>query len=803
MLSGGKVMIKRLQDILFYGGKRMRRKRHRKNCLTLLLSAFLLVTCMPAGTFALENDSSEVISAETSVSDADFDVPEVSDAAGENGTYVESFSNSYRLTKTFTCKSKGYRLSLPSDANIGMDAGDFDARIETGGCILQITKEWSPYLNPVDDLAAGIRQVIPDFQWKDGKDQYFGYYQSRFILNKDWQQNNRVTVSAVQNISADSFSGMMYSAVISDLPADRCNGYTYLFLKMNSHFFLRIVAKYHSNGDDPSANAGQIQMLRSIASSLTTFTPSGSDDSYHPQYRPERTAAWSEETQALYDRIQRIGSSESGDSLMWGVYTDHVMEKGFEQDIPALEKKLNYNFSVVLAYIHFNGMFPTDFMNKAHENGKMVELTYQLTDNNNENLFADSVCMRLYRQDPAAIEKIRQFARDARALGHPFLFRLCNEMNSDWTSYGGVVNMADPDIFVENWRTIYRIFQEEGVDNCIWVYNPNNRNAPPDDWNGALNYYPGNEYVDLIGVTGYNTGTYYYSRWLEEWKDFTEIYDDIQAYYGKYFSAFPWMITEFSSSSVGGDKPAWIRSMFSNIGKYNNIKIAVWFSFADYDENGNVARPYWLDENPDTLMAFRHGLTGAPEFRDLGGTEWAVDAICEVTDAGYFTGTSDTTFEPSLDMSRAMIFTVIARMAGVDTNAGSEWYEAGMQWAMEQGITDGSSPFASISREQMVTMLYRYATGDSDLKETESVNSSEEKAGAESAGDETDSGPTDLSLLTGFPDVDSLSEWAQKAMVWAVANGIITGDDQGLLNPQGQATRAQVAVIISRFVKLF
>ena len=959
-------------------GRKMKRRRGGKRILSIMMSLFMLGTLTSSMSFAADENHA-ALAADPSVIAGNEDgnlagaVPResmVEPTSGDAGTAeedaeltdaepadetVQASAGSTRLTKTFNCNYKGYRLLLPSDAYISDNPGDYDAKVTTSGCVLEITKEWSPYLNPAADLAVGIQQVIPDFQWQDGRDQYFGYYQSRFILNKDWQRNNGVAVSDVKNITAAGYHGMMYSAVISNMPENSSDGYTYLFLKLDSHFFLRIVSRYHSNGTDPSDNAEQEKLLRSIVSSLTTFHPSGSNP-HHPQYQPERTAPMSEETQALYDRIRRIGTSDSSqDPLLWGIYTSHVMEEGIDQTIPALEKKLNYNFSVVLAYVHYNGTVPTEFMNKAYEHGKVVELTYQLTENNNENLFADSVSMRLYRRDPATIERIRQFAREARALQHPFLFRLCNEMNSDWTSYGGVVNMADPDIFVENWRTIYQIFQEEGVDNCIWVYNPNNRNAPPDDWNGALNYYPGNEYVDLIGVTGYNTGTYYHSRWLEEWRGFTEIYDEIQEYYGKYFSAFPWIITEFSSSSIGGDKPEWIRTMFKNIGKYKNIKIAVWFSFADYDENGNVARPYWLDETTDTLMAFRHGLTGAPDFRDLGGTGWAVDAICEVTDAGYFTGTSDTTFDPSMDMSRAMIFTVIARMAGVDTTTGSTWYEAGMNWAMEQGITDGTNPMSSITREQMVTMLYRYATGDTgesaaqpdpaeNTTEPDPVNPAEDtpaegvnpadsaqsapgntggngengpgisaEAGNSPAADEenapepvpesgdsavvqpdpvadtgnstvapmdsstdagsaatitenpgTDTGngtvtpadpaegtedgkavtadPTaaertpdaavgteatgtapqpgetgtaeggtepapvaeeiDLSVLQGFADLDSLSDWAKKAMVWAVTNGIITGDDRGMLDPQGMATRAQVAVIISRFTKL-
>ena len=127
-----------------------------------------------------------------------------------------------------------------------------------------------------------------------------------------------------------------------------------------------------------------------------------------------------------------------------------------------------------------------------------------------------------------------------------------------------------------------------------------------------MNYYPGNEYVQMLGVTGYNNGTYY-TQWEEQWREFDTIYDEVQDLYTPVFSAFPWIITEFSSSSIGGDKVAWIEKMFDGIGSYSNIKIAVWFSAADYDGEGNVARPYWLDETEATTEAFRRRLAGYPQ----------------------------------------------------------------------------------------------------------------------------------------------------------------------------------------------
>ncbi|MPM33017.1 Endoglucanase H [bioreactor metagenome] len=116
----------------------------------------------------------------------------------------------------------------------------------------------------------------------------------------------------------------------------------------------------------------------------------------------------------------------------------------------------------------------------------------------------------------------------------------------------------------------------------------------------------------MIGVTGYNTGTYYREVFGEEWRDFEDIYNHIENEYQTYFSNYPWIITEFASSSYGGDKAKWISDMFLHLDKYENIKIAVWYSCPDMDfrpeYEGKIARPYMLDETPETLEAFKEGL---------------------------------------------------------------------------------------------------------------------------------------------------------------------------------------------------
>jgi beta-mannanase len=117
-------------------------------------------------------------------------------------------------------------------------------------------------------------------------------------------------------------------------------------------------------------------------------------------------------------------------------------------------------------------------------------------------------------------------------------------------------------------------------------------------------YYPGDDVVDIVGLTGYNTGTYFAN---DPWREFPDIYQPLYANYSAWFDK-PFIIGEFGSNSVGGDKVAWINTMFREMPKFNRIKVAIWWSGIDWDENGRPGRIYKLDETPATEDAFRRGL---------------------------------------------------------------------------------------------------------------------------------------------------------------------------------------------------
>lgn len=164
-------------------------------------------------------------------------------------------------------------------------------------------------------------------------------------------------------------------------------------------------------------------------------------------------------------------------------------------------------------------------------------------------------------------------------------------------------------------------------------------------------------------------------------------------------------------------------------------------------------------------------------FSDVGSSYWASGSIDFATSRELFDGTTETTFTPDGTMTRAMIWTVLARLDDVDTTGtGGAWYAPGLAWATNSGISDGSSPNDYVSRQQLVTLLYRYA----QLKGYDT-------------GARAD--------LSSFPDNASIASYATDAMAWAVAEGIINGMGDGTLNPNGNASRAQVAAILQRFVE--
>ena len=183
--------------------------------------------------------------------------------------------------------------------------------------------------------------------------------------------------------------------------------------------------------------------------------------------------------------------------------------------------------------------------------------------------------------------------------------------------------------------------------------------------------------------------------------------------------------------------------------------------------------------------------TPAGSFKDIKPTDWYYNAVNFVLENNLFRGTSESSFSPDTNMTRAMLVTVLHRLAGEpevegesvfnDVTSPADYFYNAVVWATQNGVLTGYDDGSfgandNVTREQMVTILFRYAK-------------------------EMGYDVTATDALANFEDANRISDWALDAMRWAVAVGLINGTDAHTISPDGAATRAQVATILQRFVE--
>lgn len=177
-----------------------------------------------------------------------------------------------------------------------------------------------------------------------------------------------------------------------------------------------------------------------------------------------------------------------------------------------------------------------------------------------------------------------------------------------------------------------------------------------------------------------------------------------------------------------------------------------------------------IPAQPETPVQPEEPVAPAPVYDDVAPEAWYSEAATYVASKGLMTGTSEGNFSPNEQMTRAMVWTVLGRMAGADVDgSGSEWYAKAQAWAAASGVSDGTNPNGGVTRQELAVMLWR------------------------SAGS-----PEGTAEMSAFSDGGEVAEWASAAMRWAVANGVLNGDN-GALKPGAPASRAEVAAMLMRF----
>jgi hypothetical protein len=169
-------------------------------------------------------------------------------------------------------------------------------------------------------------------------------------------------------------------------------------------------------------------------------------------------------------------------------------------------------------------------------------------------------------------------------------------------------------------------------------------------------------------------------------------------------------------------------------------------------------------------------------FQDVPQSNWAAESVSFLAVRDVISGLPDGSFAPETPMTRAMLAAILARLDGVDSAspAGQPWYSVSLAWAAEQGILQGNghdlAPEALLTREQLCTALLRYS---------DHAGLTLEQSG----------------VLGDFTDAASVSGWATDAVEVCLRAGLLTGKPGGRIDPQGTATRAEVSVILTRFIE--
>ncbi len=273
--------------------------------------------------------------------------------------------------------------------------------------------------------------------------------------------------------------------------------------------------------------------------------------------------------------------------------------------LPALEEKLGHKLDIFLWYQSLAEDFDVGLADWLWQRGTKIQLAWE--PHNPSKSPGNQPEYRLTAitrgdHDP----EIRQWAQQIKDFGHPVYFRPMCEMNSDYVAWGAYTNGNQPEEYIPAWRHVREIFREVGADNALFIWSPNRAGDETSAEEIFDLFYPGDAYVDYVGIDGYNWGLMYDTpEWTSRWQSFNEVFGPSYNVAARRTNK-PIFISETASTELGGSKAAWIENAFTQIeASYPRIEALVWFNY-------NKETDWRIDNNDINLEAFRDYAFRAP-----------------------------------------------------------------------------------------------------------------------------------------------------------------------------------------------
>jgi beta-mannanase len=301
----------------------------------------------------------------------------------------------------------------------------------------------------------------------------------------------------------------------------------------------------------------------------------------------------------------------------FGLFDGHPAES------ESLCQQIGKTPAVYAHYLGWTDPFPDELCQRNAKQKRITLLTWEYNPQLDERFQNRSLDALIDGHFDAYLE---EWAQRIVNFAQPVLLRWGHEMNGTWFQWAGANNgggsltgfgnpqAADgPERFAAAYRYLHDRFEGLGANNLLWVWCPT---APfvwaesltgSEAWNRAENYYPGDAYVDWLGMDGYNWGSSDFGEQLDgKWESFDEIFKESYERLTALNPEKPILIGEFSSSEEGGDKGRWIADAFERLeNEYPHIKAVVWFHI-------DKETDWRLNSSPESLDAARKALAGNP-----------------------------------------------------------------------------------------------------------------------------------------------------------------------------------------------
>jgi hypothetical protein len=524
----------------------------------------------------------------------------------------------------------GYALTLPDADNLTVDfnISEYRSQFTAGDYILTVTRE--------ESAGYGTNEE----SWRRYVDEFFLFS----IDHERYMRRNRLEMreSVDSTEILDGYTVLLRSVLIEDRPNIERPYYNIAVIVKNgdySHFYL-LVCK--SGSDMSSAFAEMI-------SGFSTFDNVGFARNVQVAYELVPNPNWNDATSRYFEAMR------NQTHVSWGFFTAAMIETSrpyyserraqMQRTQSDLQEWFDVTFDIIPTYSPLgwgNLLLPTpldmmrEFGGGDGFNGKpVIQMTYHFETSRDRSMRVETPMFDILNGEHD--ELFREIARGYKEYGYPILFRLGNEMNGNWVQYNALATLLDPDIFSMAWSHLFNIFEEEGADNIIWVFNPNKETSHYRNYSRWMCYLPADmSQVHMKGLTAYEFGN---GTTLQS---FNSLYRAEYERSMPYFENFPWIIGEFAAGSGGerirnwgaGENPwretvlgrnqieqaEWVQAMFRTLNNTQdinnqfarNIKIAIWFNGNDWgtDDEGNsfITNHLRIGESlPTTIEAFREG----------------------------------------------------------------------------------------------------------------------------------------------------------------------------------------------------